>query len=262
MFFLSFELMAQRKVFLEPYLGFYVGFSKENKEINKNQNIINHYYFGGKDVSIGGKISYKTEVSKYSLGYETSFYVSHYKHLETGLPRIESFHSTGYGEFHSIYFEYARKIIDVKIKMPKSFQKWIKTEKDRTYLLNSKLSPMLGLEYRFIYGDYKNDFNDPHATIRTSQGNYSADIQYLHLNANSNLTMRGGLNWEFYNGDKYKFNIALLYKFAFKDAGYINYHFVKNSNPNISFDYQTTTRGNGFCIYAGFPIKLFSYKKY
>ena len=259
--FFSLELFAQGKVFLEPNLGFFVGRSKENPAINKNQNIINHYYFGGKDLAVGGKLSYKYFKSKFSIGYETSYYTSEYKHIETGLPRINSLSSAGYGPFNSIYGEYAKQSTNFNVKMPRSFRKWMKGDNDYNYLISSKISPFIGMEYRFIYTDYKNDYNDPHAIILTSKGNYYADTQYLHLNSKANVTMRAGLNWEFYNGEKHKFTITFLYKFAFKNAGYVQYHFKSVNNTNPEFDYQTTTRGNGFCIYLGVPIKLYTFKK-
>jgi hypothetical protein len=212
-------------------------------------------------VVAGGKISYKNNKNKVSLGYETSYYASNYRRKETGLPRVDSWHSGGFGPFNSIYAEYSKQLFDFNVKMPKSFKKWMKGDKDYGYLISSKISPVLGVEYRFIYTDYVNDYNDPHAIIPTTQGNYYADIEFLHLNSNSNLTMRAGLNWEFYNEDKHKFTITCLYKFAFKDAGYIQYHFKSVNNINPEFDYQNTTRGNGFCIYLGVPIKLFSFKK-
>lgn len=259
--FLSLGLFAQGKVFLEPYLGFFVGFSKENKSINRKQNIIGHNYFGSKDLAIGGKISYQNHKHKISLGYETSYYHSNYRHRERGLPRIEGRYSVSYGHFNSIYGEYAKQLIDFNVKMPKSFKKWIKSDNEYSYLISSKISPVLGIEYRFFYTDFKNSFNEPRATIRTSQGNYYADTQFLHLNSKANLTMRAGVNWEFYNGEKHKFTLTFLYKFAFKDAGYIQYHFKSVNNINPEFDYQNTTRGNGFCIYLGLPIKLVTFKK-
>ena len=174
--FLSLGLFAQGKVFLEPYLGFFVGFSKENEQINSKQNIISHNYFGGKDLAVGGKISYKNNENKVSLGYETSYYHSTYRHRETGLPRVEGRYGTFYGPFNSIYGEYAKQLIDFNVKMPKSFRKWFKADNDYNYLISSKISPVIGLEYRFIYTDYVNDKNEPRATIRTTQGNYYADV--------------------------------------------------------------------------------------
>lgn len=259
--FLSLELSAQGKVFLEPYLGTFVGFSKENQNINNKQNIINHNYFGSKDLAAGGKISYKNNKNKVSLGYETSYYHSNYRHRETGLPRVEGRYSFGHGPFNSIYGEYAKQVIDFNVKMPESFRKWMKGDNDYNYLISSKISPVLGIEYRFIYTDYVNDFNFPGSIIRTSQGNYYTDNEYLHLNSKANVTMRAGLNWEFYNGEKHKFTLTFLYKFAFKDAGYVQYHFKSVNNTNPEFDYQNTTRGNGFCIYLGVPIKLYTFKK-
>lgn len=259
--FLSLELFAQGKIYIEPYLGFFVGFSKENEQINSKQNIISHNYFGRKDVAVGGKLSYLKGSEKFSIGYETSYYSSSFRRKETGLPRIDSWHSTSDGSFHSFYIEYAKKLIDFNVKMPNSIRKWLKADKKYEYLITSKISPVVGLEYRSIYRDYKNDYSDPHATIRTTQGNYYADVQYLHLNSKANLTMRAGLNWEFYNEEKHKLTVTLLYKFAFKDAGYFQYHFKSVNNRNPEFDYQNTIRGNGFCIYLGVPIKLFSFKK-
>lgn len=259
--FLSLELFAQGKIYLEPYLGTFVGFSKENEQINSKQNIISHNYFGSKDLAVGGKISFKNDKHKVSLGYETSYYNSNYRHRESGLPRVEGRYSSGEGPFNSIYGEYAKQLFDFNVKMPKGFKKWMYDDKEYSYLITSQISPVIGLEYRFIYTDYVNDFNFPRSTIRTSQGNYYTDIEFLHLNSKANLTMRAGLNWEFYNGEKHKFTITCLYKFAFKDAGYFQYHFKSVNNTNPEFDYQNTTRGNGFCIYLGVPIKLYTFKK-
>lgn len=259
--FLSLEVYAQGEIYLEPYLGTFVGFSKENKQINGKQNIISHNYFGSKDLVAGGKISYKNNKHKVSLGYETSYYSSNYRHRESGLPRVEGRYSHGDGPFNSIYAEYAKQLIDFNVKMPRSLKKWLKADQDYTYLITSKISPVIGFECRFIYTDYVNDSNFPRSTIRTSQGNYYTDIEFLHLNSKANLTMRAGLNWEFYNGEKHKLTLTVLYKFAFKDAGYYQYHFKSVNNINPEFDYQNTTRGNVFCIYISVPIKLFSFKK-
>lgn len=259
--FLSLGLFAQGKVFLEPYFGFFVGFSKENESVNRKQNIISHNYFGSKDLAVGGKISYKNDKYKVSLGYETSYYTSNYRHRETGLPRVEGRYSTSNGPFNSIYGEYAKQLIDFNVKMPQGLKKWMKGDKDYSYLISSKIYPILGIEYRFIYKDYVNDFNFPRSTVRTSEGNYYTDIEFLHLNSKANLIMRAGINWEFYNRDKHKLTLTILYKFAFKDAGYFRYHFKSSNNINPDFYYENTIRGNGFCIYLGVPIKLYNFKK-
>lgn len=261
-FYFSLELLAQGKIYLEPYLGFFVGRSTEDKKINSRQNIIRRYSFGGKDLAVGGKLSYIKEKSKTSAGYEMSYYTSSYKRIETGLPRVNGYRSFGYGHFHSLYTEYARQSINFNVLLPNSFKKWLNIDDDKTYLISSKISPVLGLEYRFVYNSFINDDNsNPTATILTTNlGNYRADIHYLHLNANANITMRGGFNWEFFNGDKHKFTLLFIYKFAFRDVGYVRYRFRQVDNPSNMFDFQTRTRGNGLNIFASIPIKLYSFK--
>ena len=258
----SLELLAQGKIFVEPYAGFFVGFSKGNKDINRNQSVITNNYFGRKDLSIGGKLTYKKGKSTFGLGYETSFYTSSFKHVERGMfPRVDSYHKRSSAYMNSIYIEYAKQVKDLNVRMPKFLKGLTNEGEEKLYLISSKISPVLGVEYRFINKNFINNYNFSRTGISTSQGDYLSDKQYLHLNSKGNITMRGGLNWEFYNGDKHKFTLILLYKFAFRDAGYFQYRFKSVNNVNPSFDYQTTTRGNGFCIYFSIPIKLYTFKK-
>ncbi len=73
--------------------------------------------------------------------------------------------------------------------------------------------------------------------------------------------MKAGLEWSFYNREKYRVAINVMYSFAFKDAGYFRYHFSKPVQ-GIDFYYQNTTRGNGITITAGVPIKLVDFSKH
>ena len=261
-FVFSLELLAQGKIFVEPYAGFFVGLSKGNNDINRNQTIITNNYFGGKDLAIGGKLTYKKAKSTIGLGYETSFYTSSLKHIENGFfPKVNSYYSQSSTYMNSVYIEYGKQVKDFNVRMPKFLRRLTNGSEEKLYLISSKLSTVLGVECRFVGRTFVNDFNFNTAQIFTSQGDYVTDIEYLHLNAKANITMRGGLNWEFYNGDKHKFTFILLYKFAFRDAGYFQYRFKSVNNVNPSFDYQTTTRGNGFCIYFSIPIKLYTFKK-
>jgi hypothetical protein len=263
---LSLGLVAQEKFYIEPSLGFFVGYSKEDRSVNQFQNLINHYYFGGKDLSVGLKLSYIKNKHKLSLGYETSYYASNFKHLESGLPRVDSRFSSSIGPVNSIFAEYANSALKLFVKLPKFLHK--KSSGSETlYLINSKISPLFGLEFRYFSKgalDENNRAYFQNVGFRTSRGNYIADsTKYLQLYSKSNLTMRSGILWEFYNNDKHLCTLTILYKFAFKDAGFIRYRFISTENNpnNPPFLYQNTTRGNGFLIALGVPIKLFTILK-
>lgn len=72
--------------------------------------------------------------------------------------------------------------------------------------------------------------------------------------------MRAGFDWVFYDGGKRRFILTFAYKFAFTEAGYFRYHFKEPARA-IDFYYQNNTRGNGFSINAGVPVKLLEIKK-
>ena len=123
----------------------------------------------------------------------------------------------------------------------------------------SKISPFIGFEYWVLTNTFLNDEIEYNASITTSAGSISGSKQY-HSYSKTNYGIRAGINWDFYDKEKRRFIIILMYKIGFKDAGYFLYKFNATGFSN-AFDFQTTTKGSGFCIYAGVPIKLFQFKK-
>ena len=256
---LSSGLMAQKKVYFEPYLGFYFGSYKGVDSINKKQSIIKSNPLGrhgGKDFGIGGRLTYIDNNMVISAGAESSYFTSGYKHIEPPVyPKVDNYVSFGQGNCKSFYGQLGYHLTDINIKKPR----WMGKNQQRPYLMVSRINPFVGFEYWVMTNSFRNDYIEYNSSISTSSGSISGSHQY-HSYSKTNYGIRAGINWDFYDREKRRFIIMLLYKIGFKDAGYFLYKFNGTGFSN-AFDFQTTTRGNGFCIYAGVPIKLFQLKK-
>lgn len=249
-------LYAQGKLYLQPYFGFYVGAYRGIDSVNSKQDIIQNNSFWGKDFNVGGNFSYIKNSLSLNLGLEKAFFSAGYKRIEPKVyPKVDQFTSISETQALACYIESSYEAFNWNVKMPR----WLASPGERKYIIVSKFAPLLGFEQRFMTGTFVNDYVFRNVSIATSQGTYRGS-SYYHSYSKTHSAMRAGLTWSFYNEEKRKFFITLLYKFAFKDAGYFRFHFFSNFAP--AFDYQTATKGNGFCIYAGVPIKLASFKKH
>lgn len=254
--FLSSGLIAQKKVYFEPYLGFYVGHYKSVDSVNNKQDIIKTNTFGGKDFGIGGRLTYIENDMVISAGAESSYFISGFKHIEPPVyPKVDSYESRSQGNCKSFYAQFGYQIADIDIKKPR----WMNKNQERPYLIVSKINPFIGFEYWVMTNSFRNDYVEFNSSITTSLGSISGSSRY-HSYSKTNYGIRAGINWDFYDLEKRRFIIMLLYKIGFKDAGHFLYKFNSTGFSN-AFDFQTTTKGSGFCIYAGIPIKLFQLKK-
>jgi hypothetical protein len=248
--------MAQKKVYFEPYLGFYVGNYKPVDSVNKKQDIIKTNTYGGKLFGIGGRLTYIDNNMVVSAGAESSHFSSGFKHIEPPVyPKVDSYESLGQDNCKSFYVQLGYHITDINIKKPR----WMGKNKELPYLMVSKITPFIGFEFWMMTNSFRNDEISYQSSISTSSGSISGSNQF-HSYTNTHYGIRTGIDWVFYNREKRRFIIMLLYKIGFKDAGYFLYKFNGTSFSN-AFDFQTTTKGSGFCIYAGVPIKLFQLKK-
>jgi hypothetical protein len=210
---------------------------------------------GGKDFGIGGRLTYIYNNVSISIGAESAYFTSGYKHIEPDIyPKVDSYSSTSQGNCKSFYGQFAHHLFDFNIKKPK----WIGKSQVKPYLMVSKISPFAGFEYWVMSNSFMNDEIEYNSSITTSLGTITGSSQY-HSYSKTNAGLRFGINWDFYDGEKKRFIIMLLYKMGFKDAGYFLYKF-NGTNFSNPFNFQTTNKGGGFCIYAGVPIKLFQFR--
>ena len=252
----SLGLIAQGKIYIVPYLGFYTGAYKGVDTVNNKQNFIKTKPFLGKDFTIGIKLNYYKNRLGITAGVGAAFYsTGFYRKEDKSNPlRVDSRSTISEGPWISYFAETRYSLLDFNIKMPK----WLSKNPEKPYLLVSNIAPFLGFEYRKVGKNFENDFRSG-AEIATSQGNIPGTV-YYHAYKNTHTSMRAGIDWVFFNEAKRRFILTFMYQFAFKDAGYYRYHFSKPSR-GIDFYYQTTTRGNGFSIKAGVPIKIFENRK-
>jgi hypothetical protein len=251
-------LFAQGKLYIVPHIGFHSGAYKGVDSVNDKQNFIKTKPFLRKDFIIGFKLTYTYKSLGISAGIEQGVYSSgFYRNEDKSLPyRIDSKHTASEGNGPTILFIEPRyELFDFNIKMPK----WLSNNPEKPYLVASRIAPFLGVEYRKMSRTFINDFVERNITLTTSQYGDIPATDFYHAYKTNQISFRGGIDWIFYNLEKRKFVITLMYSFAFKDAGYFRYHFYK---PGIAdFYFQTQTRGNGISLKAGIPIKLVDFGK-
>jgi hypothetical protein len=255
----SLAAIAQGKLYIVPTIGYYSGTYKSVDSINKKQDFIYTQSLLGKDFSIGFSVAYLTKKVELGLGIESGFYSSGFKHSEPKLwpNRVDSRESRSQGQVWVYHIDCKYKLANFNIKLPQKIQR---TQSDKSYLLVSSFFPFAGAEIRRLGRTFEQDYVEYNSGIGTSQFGSIPGSNYYHSYNRHHFSMRAGIDWIFYNREKRRFILTFMYKFAFNDAGYFRYHFEKPSRA-IDFYYQTTTRGNGFSIKAGFPIKLFKINK-
>ena len=255
---IPFILSAQGKLYIVPHIGFYSGAYKTVDSVNSKQDIIYTRPFLRKDFTIGVTLAYTHKKFEYNLGIESGFYSSAYKHTEPkSWPfRIDSRESLSQGSVLVYQGCIKYKAADFNIKLPHKFR--IK-HPEKPYLLTSNINPFIGAELRRLSRTFVQDFEEPSVIFTSTYGTIPG-VHYYHSYRRNHFSMRAGFDWVFYNSEKRRFIITLMYQFAFNDAGYFRYHFRKPSR-GLDFYYQNTTRGNGFSIKAGVPIKIFENRK-
>jgi hypothetical protein len=258
----SLAAMSQGKLFVTPYINCFLSAMKEVDSVNKKQDFIKTKNFMRKDFLVGIKLTYVNERFAISLGVEEGArYASGFSYNKEpkSLPnRIVSKETSAEDNGPTAIFIEAQYEFEkyLTVKMPK----WLRGNSEKPYLIVSRVAPFIGFERRQMNHTFVNNFIENNTEIGTSlYGNISGSSQF-HLNDSKQFSVRSGLDWVFYNGTKRRFILTLMCQFSFRDAGHFRYHFSKPTQ-GIDFYYQTTTRGNGLSIKAGFPIKLFEINK-
>ena len=257
----SLGLFAQGKLYITPHINCFVAAYKGVDSVNKKQDFIKTKNFTRKDFLVGIKLTYLNKRFAVSAGIEEGIYASgfYYKKEPQNLAnRIDSKETIAEGNGPNIIFIEVQTELSkyLNIKMPK----WLSKNPEKPYLVVSKLAPFIGFERRQMQQTFINDFVEYNSAIQTSLYGNIPGSHLFHLNNSRHFLLRAGFDWVFYNEGKRRFIITFMYQLAFKDAGYWRYHFEKPSR-GIDFYYQTTTRGNGFSVKAGLPIKLFEINK-
>ena len=253
----SLELFAQGKLYITPYTNCFVAAYKGIDSVNSKQSFIKTRNFMGKDFLMSINLTFIKDPFTISLGIEQGVYSSGYYHKEgkNTYPRVDSKVTLSQYDLIVYYTDFKYNLFGYNVKKPK---KWLKKNEEKPYLLVSRFHPFIGAELRSINKTFEQDYPEG-AEIATYLFNIPGTV-YYHANDRKHFSMRAGFDWVFYDGEKRRFILTFMYKFAFKEAGYFRYHFEKPSR-GIDFYYQTTTRGNGFSINAGIPIKLFEINK-
>ena len=250
-------LFAQQKIYIVPHVGFYVGSYRGVDSINNKQNWIKTKPFLRKDFTIGIKLSYYHKKLSISAGLDAKIFSSGFYRNEdrSSGQWIDVRPTISQGECKSFYIEGRYSVADWNIKMPR----FLKSLAEEPYLIVSTIDPFIGIEYNRMGHTFVNDFVESGVSITTSQGSIPGTVFY-HSHNREHIAFRGGVDWVFFNNDKRRFILTLMYQFALKDVGYFRYHY-KNPAMGVDFFYQTTTRGSGFTIKAAIPIKIASIKK-
>lgn len=254
---ISVGTFAQGKFYIVPHIGFYSGAFRGVDSVNSKQDLIKTKPFLGKDFSIGIKLEYHRNKLGFELGIESGFYSTGFYHNEgKNIPRVDSKESSSQGEIWMYTTDAKYNLLGFNINKPR---KWVTQKTEKPYLLVTRFFPYLGLEIRRLGKSFRQDNVEYNSSIGTYPFGDIPGSRYYHSYARHHFSMRSGFDWVFYDGEKRRFILTFLYQFAFKDAGYWRYHFIKQ-NERIDFYYQNTTKGNGFTIKAGMPIKIFEYK--
>ena len=248
---ISFGVFAQGKFYVTPQVFAFVGSYQGVDSVNGKQTILKTRNFARKDFLVGINVAYQKEPYMITIGIEQAAYSSSFYYKKDG--RI--YHKTGYSGINLINY-YLELQYDYWVYNKKIPKKWTTNKETNKYLIVSKISPFIGLDY-LRYN--KNNLSNGRGNISSPGFKVSYELEtfpYLR----DNLGIRTGVNWTFFNGEKKKLTLTLAYKFGFGDIAYHRYHF-QNQNTGVDFYYQTTTKGNGFSIKAGFPIKLLTINK-
>lgn len=251
------NLLAQGKFYITPQIGYISGSYSGVDCINRNQNLFTTRNFQWKQSIIGLKASYYKNKFETSIGIEEGVYASgfYYGGDRSIQYNVISKHSLAQ-RCKVIFNEYKQDAFSWNIKMPK----WLRSgeNSEDSYLIVSRIMPLIGLEYRILprNGKFVNHLEEFRSTT-TIIGSIPFAQSYNSYNR-SQLSIRTGLDWVFYDGEKRKFIITLMYSIAFKDAGYYNYRFYYDTPQE--FQYRNRTRGNGISLKVGVPFKILEIK--
>ena len=248
-------LFAQGKFYITPQVFAFVPSYKGVDSVNKKQTLLKTRNFARKDFLVGINLAYYNKPFYFSFGVEQAAYSTAFYQKDDGVLRYKSTSSAL--NVINYYFEAKYDLWQYTKKIPK---KW--RNNDNPYLIVSKISPYIGLDYLRTNKnivEYSNSILFGYQTGNTSVFDIPG-IHNFYPNSRNHFGIRAGVDWTFYNGEKRKFILTFGYKFGFKSMGYHRYHF-ENPGRGIDFYYQTTTNGNGFTIKAGLPIKLFEINK-
>lgn len=244
-------LTGQGKIYLIPHAGFYTGSYRGEDSVNSKQHLIKSVPFLGKDFIVGVRVAYYGERWGVSAGIEQGNYSTGFRHRESRQDpyRVNSFESSS--ERCIVLFAEARnEMLPWNLKKPR----WLfhSSAAEKPNLLAGTVAPVAGIEYRYLSHTFINDFPEA-SEITTSQGSVPGTFWY-HAEHKKQISLRAGVDITFYDNEKRKFILSFLYSVAFSSPGYFRYHF---SPPGGSgFNFQNSTRGNGFSIKAAFPFKI------
>ena len=248
---------AQGKLYIVPQLGFYLGSYRGVDSVNKNQPYFTTRKFQWKQLIYGIKLSYYKNNFEFSAGIENGKYATgFYYGGDNSRPDNVVDRSSAAEDYNAFFGELKHNLFPINIKLPK----WLKRDKEneeKPYLIVSRIMPMLDFEYRWMPRVFINNFEE-FSGASTLQGNIPYAISYNSY-YRTHVSMRSGFDWVFYDGEKRKFIINLMYSFAFKDAGYFYYRFY-NDTPR-EFHFRNNTRGNGILLKIGIPVKLVEFGK-
>jgi hypothetical protein len=248
---ISLGLLAQGKFYITPQVYAYVGSYREVASVNKNQAFIKSRNFTRKDFLVGEDLSYYSDPLTISLGIGQAEYSSGIRYEENKILFTKLTYSglniiNYYLDFKMDKWAYNRKI-------PKRWRN--ESSKDK-FLIVSKISPFIGVDF-FRFN--KNTLAENRTSISGNLNYIPGTVNFIP-NSRNGFGIRAGVDWVFYNREKRKLVLTLMYKFGLSKLGTYKYRF-QNQNRGIDFNYETTTNGSGFCIKAGFPIRLFEVKK-
>ena len=248
---ISLGLLAQGKFYVTPQVFAFVGSYRGVDSVNSKQSILKTRNFARKDFLVGINIAYQKGANMVTLGIEQAAYASSFYYKKDGL----LYGKTKYAAINLInyYLEFQHDYWFYNKKVPK---KWTNNKPTNKYLIVSKISPYIGIDY-LRYN--KSILNNAKGFIASPGFRAPYELQTFPF-SRDNIGIRTGVNWSFFNGEKKKLTLSLGYKFGFRNIAYYRYRF-QNQSTGTDFYYQTTTRGNGFSIKAGFPIKVLTLRK-
>jgi hypothetical protein len=251
-------LFAQGKIYVTPQVFAFVPSYKGVDSVNRKQTILKPRNFNRKDFLVGFNLAYYNAPISVSAGIEQAVYSTGF-YEQSNIYAGKNGGSLSGLNLINYYLEFKYDLWKYNKKLPK---KWLTENSKNQYLIVSKISPYIGIDY---LRTNKNILGTDNFVIGGRQiGNTTIfdvlGIVDFYPNSRNHFGIRTGLDWTFYNGEKRKFILTFGYKFGFKNLGYHRYHF-ENPARGVDFYYQTTTNGNGFSIKAGFPIKLFEINK-
>jgi hypothetical protein len=254
---LSLRSFAQGKIYIVPTIGFYSGSYRGADSVNNKQQYINTKRFLGKDFIMGIRVNYIKKDLGISVGIESGNFSAGFKHVENDSNpfRTISWESSSQRSIHVFFTETKYEIANFNLKKPK----WLKriSDPDKPYMLVSRIAPLIGFEFRRLGNTFVQDAPE-NSEITTSQESIPG-IKWFHSYNRNHFSMRAGLDWVFYDREKRKFIINLIYSFAFEDAGYFYYRFWRDTPRE--FHFRNNCRGNGISLKGGVPIGIFKKKK-